>query len=296
MTDRRTAQPTGLAAELDAATALLTDAGVPTPRADAERLAEFVVSTPPQGTPPGDTPPAAGPLLDRQRERFREVVLRRARREPVERIVGTAPFRGLVLQVGPGVYVPQPETEVVVQWALDAMAADGLTAPLVVDLCTGSGTCALGVAADRPDAVVHAVERSPEAIAWARHNVAATGLAVTLHEGDIVAALHELDGTVDLVISNPPYVAEDELPSREPEVRDHDPRLALVGGSDGLEMVGLVEGVGRRLLRPGGRVVVEHSDRQGATAPAVFAGPAWDEVADHVDLRGRDRFVTARRR
>jgi release factor glutamine methyltransferase len=141
---------------------------------------------------------------------------------------------------------------------------------------------------------VHAVERDPGALAWTRRNVDALGVDVTLHQmditGDVPAAFPELAGTFDLVISNPPYVAEHE--TVEPEVGDHDPAIALWAGPDGLELVRAVERAARGLLRPGGVVVVEHSDRQGQTAPAVFVG--WDEVADHRDLAGRDRFVTAR--
>jgi release factor glutamine methyltransferase len=150
------------------------------------------------------------------------------------------------------------------------------------------------LAYELPRATVHAVEHDPGALDWTRRNVDALGVSVTLHQMDITedvpAALPELAGKLDLVISNPPYVAEHE--SVEPEVGDHDPAIALWAGADGLDLDRAVERAARGLLRPGGVVVVEHSDRQGRTAPAVFSG--WDEVADHRDLAGRDRFVTAR--
>ena len=216
---------------------------------------------------------------------------------PLQHLVGTAGFRYLDLEVGPGVFVPRPETECVVQWAVDAVK--GLEAPVLVDLCTGSGTIALSLAHEVRGATVHAVERDPGALEWARRNartrVEAGDPEVHLHLGPVEGCLPELDGTVDLVASNPPYVAEHERDLPDPEVVDHDPEIALFAGDDGLAVIRDVERAARRLLKPGGRVVVEHSDRQGESAPAVFreAG-GWAEVADHEDLTGRPRYVTAR--
>jgi release factor glutamine methyltransferase len=228
---------------------------------------------------------------------YDDLVGRRAARVPLQHLTGTVGFRYLELEVGPGVFVPRPETESVVQWAVDAVR--GLDAPLLVDLCTGSGTIAFALANEVRGATVHAVERDPGALEWTRRNAAnrvkAGDLEVQLHLGSVEGCLPALDGRVDLVASNPPYVAEDERHLPDPEVIDHDPELALFAGADGLDVVRLVEQAARRLLKPGGLVVVEHSDRQGTSAPAVFtAAGGWTEVADHQDLTGRDRFVTAR--
>ncbi len=229
--------------------------------------------------------------------RFLELVERRRQREPLAHLTGEVEFRGLKLQVGPGVFVPQPETESVVQWAVDWLSEcrqSGVSRPRVVDLCTGSGTVALGVAAGAPWAEVHAVEIDPDAFRWAQRNVASTGVDVMLHLADARDAFPEEAGTFDLVVSNPPYVAARELPHLDVEVGGHDPQVALFAGADGLDLIRLVEQSARRLLRPGGCVVVEHSDRQGRSAPAVFAAAAaWTDIADHHDHEGLDRFVTA---
>ena len=229
---------------------------------------------------------------------YGELVGRRASRVPLQHLTGSVGFRYIELEVGPGVFVPRPETESVVQWAVDAVK--GLESPLLVDLCTGSGTIAFALANEVAGATVHAVERDPAALAWARRNAQNRVLAgdpeVVLHLGSVEAALVELDGTVDLVASNPPYVALNERHLPDPEVLDHDPEIALFAGEDGLDVVRLVEQAARRLLRPGGLLVVEHSDRQGESAPAVLADAGgWCDIADHQDLTGRDRFVTARR-
>jgi release factor glutamine methyltransferase len=165
----------------------------------------------------------------------------------------------------------------------------------MVDLCTGSGTIALSLADEVEGSVVHAVELDPVAAEWTRRNAERLGTGVQVHVGSVEGCLPELDGTVDLVASNPPYVALHEAHLSDPEVIDHDPGVALFAGEDGLDVIRLVEQAARRLLKPGGLVVVEHSDRQGRTAPEVFeqAG-GWTEVEDHQDLTGRDRFVTAR--
>jgi release factor glutamine methyltransferase len=229
--------------------------------------------------------------------RFLELVDRRRRREPLAHLTGEVEFRGLRLQVGPGVFVPQPETESVVQWAVDWLTdlrRTGVARPRVVDLCTGSGTVALAVADGAPWAEVHAVEIDPDACRWAQRNVACTGVDVTLHLADARDAFPDDAGTFDLVVSNPPYVATRELAHLNVEVGGHDPQVALFAGADGLDLIRLVEQSARRLLRPGGCVVVEHSDRQGLSAPAVFAAAgAWTDIADHRDREGLDRFVTA---
>lgn len=276
------------------ATATLADAGVLSPEHDARALAVHAL---------GLARPSDLLLVDRldqeQAAAFDALVVRRAGRVPLQHLTGTVGFRHIELEVGPGVFVPRPETESVVQWAVDAIRAEGWTAPVLADLCTGSGTIAFALANEVPGATVHAVERDPDALAWTRRNaenrVQAGDPEVRLHLGSVEQSLRDRDGQCHLVASNPPYVATTEAHIPEPEVLDHDPGIALWAGEDGLDVIRLVEQAARRLLVPGGLVVVEHSDRQGSTAPELFerAG-GWSEVTDHRDLAGRDRFVSAR--
>lgn len=267
-----------------AAARRLAAAGVPSPLHDAEALAAHVA-----GVVRGDL--WRGVVLDAAA--YEGLVARRASREPLQHLTGQAHFRHRTLRVGPGVFVPRPETELVAQAAIEE-AARCATVPVVVDLCTGSGAIALAVAEEVPGARVHAVELDPLAHAWAEHNCRDSG--VHLRRGDAADAFPELDGRVDVVVSNPPYIPAAAAPL-EPEVRDHDPPRALWGGADGLDVVRLVERSAARLLRAGGLVVVEHADAQATSAPAVFTGRgAWRDVRDHTDLSGRPRFVTARLR
>ena len=285
---------TPLRTAVRSATDRLAAAGVDSPEHDARALAVHVLGL--------DRPSDLLLVDDLQPEQataYDELVARRAERVPLQHLTGSVGFRHIVLEVGPGVFVPRPETESVVQWAVDAVRAEGWTAPLCVDLCTGSGTIAFALANELPGATVHAVERDPDALAWTRRNaanrVAAGDPEVQLHLGSAEDALPELDGRLDLVISNPPYVATTEAHIPDPEVVDHDPGIALWAGEDGLDVIRLVEQAARRLLKPGGLLVVEHSDRQGRTAPALLEGlGGWSEVADHQDYAGRDRYVTAR--
>ncbi len=165
--------------------------------------------------------------------------------------------------------------------------------PVVVDLGTGSGAIALSVATEVPSAEVHATELDDAAADWARRNLAGSG--VDLRTGDMRDAFTDLDGSVDVVLCNPPYIPLEAYESVEPEARDHDPHLALFSGADGLDALRVVETVAARLLRPGGVAGAEHADVQGGSAPAVFAAAGrWSDVRDHEDLAGRPRFVTAR--
>ena len=284
---------TPLRTAISTATQALADTGVDSPEHDARALAVHVLGL----AKPSDLL-LVDDLDEHQSAAYDELVGRRAQRVPLQHLTGSVGFRYLSLEVGPGVFVPRPETESVVQFAVDALRdVDG---PLCVDLCTGSGTIAFALANELPSATVHAVERDSDALEWTRRNAAnrvkAGDREVQLHLGSAEDALPGFDGRLDLVISNPPYVATTEAHIPDPEVVDHDPGIALWAGEDGLDVIRLVEHAARRLLKPGGLVVVEHSDRQGRTAPELFeqAG-GWSEIQDHKDYADRDRYVTARR-
>ncbi|MFJ8313833.1 MULTISPECIES: peptide chain release factor N(5)-glutamine methyltransferase [unclassified Streptomyces] len=275
-----------LLAEVAQATQRLADAGVPSPRFDAEELAAHI-----HGVKRGELHNVKDSDFD---ARYWEAVARREAREPLQHITGRAFFRYLELQVGPGVFVPRPETESVVGWAIDAVRAMDVVEPLIVDLCTGSGAIALAMAQEVPRSRVHAVELSEDALEWTRKNV--EGSRVVLHQGDALTALPDLDGQVDLVISNPPYIPLTEWEYVAPEARDHDPELALFSGEDGLDTIRGIERTAHRLLRPGGLVVIEHADTQGGQVPWIFNEEAgWADAADHPDLNNRPRFATARK-
>lgn len=261
----------------------LSAAGVASPDYDAAELLAFVCGT---------TRARLGPLEvgAAQRAAYEELIERRVAREPLQHLTGSAAFRYRELLVGPGVFVPRPETEVMVGWVLERL--DGPS--VVVDLCAGSGAIAGAIATERPGSVVHAVEKSPEACAWARRNLDGTGVA--LYEEDIDGCLRQLDGQVDVVVANPPYIPLTAWESVAAEVRDHDPGLALWSGDDGLDAIRVVAATAARLLKPGGWFACEHADVQGESAPAVFAATGeFAEVHDNVDLNNRPRFVTGRR-
>ena len=261
----------------------LREAGVASPEYDAAELLAFVT---------GSSRLMLSEPTGEQRARFEELIARRAGREPLQHLTGTAAFRYRELAVGPGVFVPRPETEVMVGWILERIA--DVRNPLVVDLCTGSGAIAGAIATERPDSTVHAVELSADAVVWARRNLEGTG--AVLHEGDIDGCLPELVGQVDAVISNPPYIPLTAWESVTAEVRDHDPALALWSGDDGLDEIKVVAATAGRLLKPGGWFACEHADVQGESAPAVFAATGlFTEVRDQLDLAGRNRFATGRR-
>lgn len=268
----------------------LAAAGVASPEYDAAELLAHVL-----GTTRGRLPLVETVDLP-VRQRYDDLVTRRAAREPLQHLTGSAAFRYVEVAVGPGVFVPRPETELLAGWAIDRareVLAAG-EAPVVVDLCTGSGVIARSIADEVPEARVHAVELDPAAHAWAERNLAGTG--VDLRLGDLATAFDELAGQVHVLVSNPPYVPLEAWESVAVEARDHDPHLALFSGDDGLDAIRVIAVRGLVLLRPGGVVGVEHADAQGEAAPAVFSRDGrWEEVRDHRDLAGRPRFLTARR-
>ena len=272
---------------------MLTQAGVPTPDVDAELLIGHVL-----GLSRGQVQAKAVTDAALSADDFvsvLEVVERRAAREPLQHITGRAAFRMLDLAVGPGVFVPRPETEVVAQVAIDALMAVSSAAPVAVDLGTGSGAIALSLATEVPHAVVVAVENSPRAFIWAKQNareVAATNLRLVF--ADLAVAVPELDGTVDVVVSNPPYIPVGAVP-RDPEVRLHDPSDALFGGVDGLDVVRAVSVRARALLRPGRTLVLEHGEVQGAAIRELLLADGWRAPVTTQDLLGRDRATSATR-
>jgi release factor glutamine methyltransferase len=264
------------------ATDTLEAAGVSSPRHDAETLLSHITGVPRMALLSTAKPSGS------QREAFLELISARARRFPLQHLLGSAAFRYVDVEVGPGVFVPRPETELLAGWAIDH--AKTLDAPVVVELCAGSGAIALSIVHEVPAARMYAVELDEPAFGWAQRNLDGTG--VDLRLGDMADAFPDLNGTVDVVVANPPYIPLDAWESVAPEARDHDPALALWSGDDGLDAMRVLEQTAWRLLKPGGVVGAEHADAQGESAPEVFTA-RWAEVRDHVDLAERPRYVTA---
>jgi len=264
------------------AAAEFAEAGIHAARNDAEWLAAEVA-----GVSRGLLI-VADPPDDATRDRFAALVARRVAREPLQHILGSAPFWRRDLGVGPGVFIPRPETELLVEWAMSALA--DRSAPVVVDLCAGSGAIATAVATERPDATIYAVERHEAAAMWTSRNL--TGGTVLVADATDPATLAELDGSVDAVLSNPPYVPLGT--GVEPEVAA-DPESAVFGGVDGLEIIRpLVQRI-LVLLAPGGITAIEHDDTHGEIVPSLLEAAGFVEVAAHRDLADRPRFATARK-
>jgi release factor glutamine methyltransferase len=268
------------------ATSRLQAAGIDSPEHDAAELLAHVLGT------TRSRLPLVGEVDAGALTAFDELVGRRAQREPLQHLTGLAGFRYVELAVGPGVFVPRPETELLAGWAVERALEVGDA--VVVDLCTGSGAIARSVADEVPGARVHAVELEERAHHWAQVNLSGTG--VDLRQGDMASAFPDLGGQVDVVVCNPPYIPHEAWESVAPEARDHDPHAALFStGEDGLDALRVVEQVAARLLKPGGWVGAEHADVQGESAPRVFtARGRWVDVRDHRDLAGRPRYLTAR--
>ncbi|RAM35211.1 peptide chain release factor N(5)-glutamine methyltransferase [Arthrobacter globiformis] len=278
-----------LAEAVREATELLTEAGVPSPRVDAELLADHLLGVGLgrlRAMMLGDAPAPAG---------YTELVAERATRIPLQHITGVAHFRYLQLAVGPGVFIPRPETESVVQLVIDRLRAlerAGVVRPKVVDLGTGSGAIAGSIAHEVPEAEVFAVEFSEFAHAWAAKNLRPLG--VTLLLGDLRNALPELNGTFDVVVSNPPYIPAEAIPN-EPEVALHDPPEALYGGgADGMELPTAAAASAARLLVPGGYFVMEHAEVQAGWISTMLERTGlWTDVTTQFDLNGKERATSA---
>lgn len=289
---------TTLAAACSTVAATLRDAGVSTPDVDARWLVSAAAGVDPRRAPERTLDAAACAALD-------AMVARRRDREPLQRVVGTAPFRDLELTCRPGVFVPRPETEVLVDLALGLVdivgGADGEPA-VVHEPCCGSGAVGLALAAERSALVVVQGDRSRAAVAATvadRDRLAHAGRLrspVQVHHGDLLDAFVATDRPVpDVVVANPPYLPEGDLVTLEPEVVDHDPHLALVGGPDGHEVVDALLAAAADRLRPGGGVALEIDARRAAEVAATAARVGLVDVTVHRDLTGADRFVVARR-
>lgn len=276
------------------AAARLAEAGIASPQVDAEVLLAHVLEI-----ELGELRRArilGGHVGAPERSAYADLVAQRVDRVPLQHLTGTTHFAGVDLWVGPGVFVPRPETEVLVELALLALADVEDPDPRVVDLCTGSGAIALAIAhALAPQVRVGAVELSGDAHRYAAANIASTGLTVDLRLGPAQQAFGDWAGNVDVVTSNPPYIPPDAVPV-DVEVRDHDPELALYGGGvDGLSVPREVARWAQHLLRPGGTLLMEHADVQGEALTQALRDQGWEQVRDHPDLSGKPRVVQATR-
>lgn len=267
---------------LATASARLAAAGVPSPAADARILLGHVTGLSPIGLL------VATEVDDAARVRFEELVAARCGGVPVQHLTGRAWFRNVELEVGPGVFIPRPETEQVAGAAI--LGARRIGSPLVVELCAGSGAISAAILDEVPGARLVAVEREAQAAVWLHRNL--PGHAEVI-EADMADTPARLNGLVDVVVANPPYVpwsARDQLPV---DVRDHDPSAALFADDDGMAAIRVVVAVAERLLRPGGLVVIEHGDDQASAVLSALGAAGFTAATSHRDLAGRARFVTA---
>lgn len=287
---------------IDRAAAELQGAGIISARTDAELLLAHALKVDRKSLATIQTVPTDDFV------NFMVLVTKRGKRVPLQHLIGEGYFRHLTLQVGQGVFIPRPETELLVQSGLDFLAnIDG--PKLAVDLCSGSGAIALSIALESPDTTVHAVELSPDAFGWLEKNVAAYAQQLSRINSSVITynddatnleVLKDLSGEVDAVLSNPPYIPNEMIP-REPEVRDHDPAIALFGGQDGLDVARKVAHVAAAALKPGGFFGMEHADVQGQSCVELLnvmtsnGQPIWVDAVDHNDYNKFPRFVTARR-
>jgi release factor glutamine methyltransferase len=263
------------------ATATLAAAGVESPRVDAELLLAHVLGAPRAAWP--------SEVAGSDVTKFRDLVARRATREPLQYLTGTAPFRYAMLAVGPGVFIPRPETELLVDAVLPTLKTS--SRPVVLDLCSGSGALAVALAQEVPAATVIAVERSADALAWLRRNTAGTAIEVVAADITAPGLLDDRNGQVDAIVSNPPYVPTDTPVQAEVS---RDPAEAVFAGPDGLSVIPAVISLAGRLLRAGGVVAIEHDESHALAVTALLERSGqWSEIADHLDLTGRSRYATA---
>ena len=268
---------------IDVATAALAEAGIDSARTDAELLAAHLA-----GVNRGRLAAIDEPDADFFR-RYDEMIGARSRRIPLQHLTGSAAFGPLELRVGPGVFIPRPETEALLEWVLAQRLPDR---PVIVDLCTGSGALAIALATHWPQARVIAVDDDATALGYARRNAESTAVELVQADVTVPGLLPELTGSVDLVVSNPPYIpAGAEL---EPEVADHDPAHALFGGADGMAVIAPIARLAGGWLKPGGLFAVEHDDTTSQqTVETISSTTLFTAITPHRDLAGRPRFVTA---
>ena len=268
--------------QIASATNTLREAGIDSPEADARLLAAHVLGVAPMQLMFAEAPADFG-------GRYTELVDRRAGREPLQHITGTAPFYGVDLAVGPGVFIPRPETEVLAEWAVRKLI-DAPPAPTVVDLGSGTGALAIAVARARPDANVYAVERSEAARAYLQRNVEKLALQVNVVAGDMTDPELLAGIGADVVVTNPPYVPE--TPELQAEVYA-DPHEAVFSGADGMAAIRGLVPVVKQMLKDGGAVGIEHDDTTSEAVQAELRAGGFADVRALEDLTGRARFVTA---
>jgi len=278
-----------LSEALSLASEKLTEAGVPSPQADATWLLCHILDTDRSDLLTRITFDQT--LTAAQLDDFLVALARRENREPLQHITGKAAFRSLELSVGPGVFVPRPETEQVVQYAIDYLRQ--LPSPgVAIDLGTGSGAIAIAMATEVPQTKVYAVELSESAFDYAAKNIEANAAGVELRLGAMQEVVSDLVGGLDVVISNPPYIPNSAIPI-DPEVRNYDPELALYGGEDGLDVIRDISGIAAALLRSGGLLVLEHADGQSEAIRELLLNDGWLSVSAFQDATMRYRTITA---
>ncbi|WP_053057768.1 peptide chain release factor N(5)-glutamine methyltransferase [Rubrobacter aplysinae] len=264
---------------------MLEESGVPEPLASAEILMSELV-----GRPRGELSLIPEPLCGDKAALYESWVLRRRLREPVQRILGHAYFRNLTLELGAEALIPRPDTESVVDAALEAVDRLG-GGCRVLDLGTGSGAIAVSIADERPACEVHASDLSGETLRVARKNAARAGRCTRFHHADLAAGLDSLAGGVDVLVSNPPYVPTAELDRLEPEVRDWDPHTALDGGGDGLDLYRRIFAESSPLLAPDARLVLEVGDGQAEAVQSLGRDAGYEPLGTRTDLTRAVRAV-----
>jgi release factor glutamine methyltransferase len=274
---------------LELATDKFSAAGVLSPSVDAELLGCFILEA---SRSELTLLAIAGEIFPENRlAEFLEAVQRREKREPLQHITGLAPFRHLELEVGPGVFIPRPETERLVDLAKQKIAA--IQNPVIVDLCSGSGAISIALTTEVAGSIVYSVELSKDAFSFLTRNYQRYGLdPKSLRNENLTTALAEMEAGVDLVVSNPPYIPDTAVPI-DLEVQLHDPALALYGGADGLDVIRQISTRAWYLLRPGGHLVLEHAHTQAPAIGELLLTQGWQEVVSASDLTGKDRMISA---
>jgi release factor glutamine methyltransferase len=274
---------------LELATDKFSAAGVLSPSVDAELLGCFILEA--SRSELTLLAIAGESFPENKLSEFLETVQRREKREPLQHITGLAPFRHLELEVGPGVFIPRPETEQVVDLAMQKL--ESIQNPVIVDLCSGSGAISIALNTEVAASTVYSVELSEDAFSFLTRNYQRYGLDPNaLRNENLTTALEELEAGVDLVVSNPPYIPDAAVPI-DLEVQLHDPALALYGGEDGLDVIRQISTRAWYLLRPGGHLVLEHAHTQAPAIGELLLTQGWQEVVSASDLTGKDRMISA---